>query len=131
MAFGRPSSGTYNNRIIMRRLDNGVVTPLLPTWSYFAYHASTRNLRRPGWGLISMTNTTGTPLDFEVFWVKLDGSGIVQRLGHHRSTSADYPAQPQAVPSPDGERVAVASNWNSSTGRPVQDYIFDVRSICP
>ena len=131
VAFGRASSGTYSNRLLMRRLDNGAVTPLLPSFGYFDYHASTRNLGRPGWGLVSVDAATGTPFDLEVFWVKLDGSQTVQRLVHHRNLNTDYDATPFAVPSPDGRRVLFASNWGASSGRPVQDYVLDTRPLCP
>ena len=130
VAFGGSSSGPYSKRFIMRRLDNGQVTPLTPptTWDW---HASTRAYRRPGWGLGVTNDAAGSVLDREIYWVKLDGSGTIQRLGHHRTTMTDYNSSPFAVPSPDGKRVAFGSNWGASGGRPVQLYVIDTRSMCP
>jgi hypothetical protein len=130
VAFGAAAGGTYAKRFIMRRMDNAQVTPLTPptTWDW---HSSTRAYRRPGWGLAVTNDAAGSIFDREIYWVKLDNSGIVQRLGHHRTNMADYNSSPFAVPSPDGKRVAFGSNWGASSGRPVQTYVIDTRSICP
>ncbi len=130
VAFGGASGGSYSKRFIMRRLDNGQVTPLTPTTSW-DWHSSTRAYRRPGWGLAVTNDATGSIFDKEIYWVKLDASGTVQRLGRHRTNLSDYNSSPFAVPSPDGKRVAFGSNWGSSTARPVQTYVIDTRSICP
>ena len=119
---GSPNSKT----ILMRRLDSGAATVL--TSSSYDAHASTRNNQRPGWAYSSINNT-GSPFDREVYAVRMDGSGAVERYAHHRSSSGDYLAQPQAVPSPDGKRVMFHSDWGSS--RPVQSYVVDSRPICP
>lgn len=78
-------------------------------------HVSCRNLAMPGWALVS---TQGPDKrypnhDFEVFWMKLDGSGLVRRIAHHHSRTerGGYFAEPQAVPSRSGDRVLFASNW--------------------
>jgi uncharacterized protein YjdB len=130
VAFGAASAGTYSKRFIMRRLDNGQVTPLTPptTWDW---HSSTRAYRRPGWGLAVTNDAAGSIFDREIYWVKLDNSGTVQRVGHHRTKMTDYNASPFAVPSPDGKRIAFGSNWGASSGRPVQTYVIDTRAICP
>ena len=128
--FGAAAGGTYSKRFIMRRLDNGQVTALTPptTWDW---HSSTRAYRRPGWGLAVTNDAAGSIFDREIYWVKLDGSGTVQRLATHRSNLLSSSANPVAVPSPDGKRVAFASNWGSSTVGPVQDSVIDTRPVCP
>ena len=125
--FGAASSGTYSKRFLMRRLDNGQITPLTPptTWDW---HSSTRAYQRRGWALAVTNDAAGSTFDREIYWVKLDGSGTMQRLGRHRTNMADYNSSPFAVPSPDGKRVAFASNWGASSGRPVQEYVIDLRS---
>ena len=127
--FGAASSGTYSKRFLMRRLDNGQITPLTPatTWDW---HSSTRAYQRRGWALAVTNDAAGSTFDREIYWVKLDGSGTMQRLGRHRTAMTDYNASPFAVPSPDGRRVAFASNWGASDGRPVQEFVIDTRS-CP
>ena len=126
VAFGRPSSGTYNNRFVTRRFDTGAITPLTPGYGYFAYHASMRALARPGWGEATIDPGQAPPFTGEVMWVKLDGSGAVERLAHHRSTGSTFWAQPQGVPSPDGRRVLFASDWGVAGGS-IQAYVVS----CP
>jgi hypothetical protein len=126
--FGAAASGSYAKRFIMRRLADGVVTPLTPAVSYNT-HSSTRNNLRRGWAYAVTNDVTGGVLDQTVFAVKLDGSGTVERLARHRSNLADYDSSPFAVPSPDGKRVMFASNWGAASGRPVQSYVVDTR--CP
>jgi hypothetical protein len=130
VAFGAVAGVTDAKRFIMRRLADGVITPLTPPVSYNT-HASTRNNKRPGWGYIATNDTAGSVFDMTVWAVKLDGSGTVERLAHHRSNVTDYDANPFAVPSPDGKRVMFASNWGAASGRPVQAYIVDTSPLCP
>lgn len=124
--FTAPGSGTYAKRWIMRRFSDGAITALSPAVSYNT-HASTRNLGRLGWGYGVTNDRTGSVLDGEMYAIKLDGSGSIERWAHHRSNVTDYDATPFAVPSPDGKRIMFASNWGSSTGRPVQTYVVS----CP
>ncbi len=102
----------------------------------FASHTSARNLRRPGWAFSSYSTTwsetSWAPYYSEVVAIKTDGSGAVQRLGHFRNNKTDYYAENQPVPSPDGQRVIFASNWNApAPGRPVGDYVIDCRDLRP
>ena len=105
----------------------------LPSWSQ-SNHISLRNTLMPGWTLISTDKSTGTsccnainynvvyPFDSEVFYLKTDGSGSVQRLAHHRSIRPDYDLgspidlndywnETHAVPSADGKSIIFASAW--------------------
>lgn len=89
-------------------------------------HVSCRNFGLPGWALVS---TQGPDpkypnLDFEIFWVKLDGSREVRRVAHHHSSRATggYFAEQHAVPSRDGERIVFASNWG---GKTICDYVVE------
>jgi len=81
-------------------------------------HVSCRNLAFPGWALVSTQGAAGRRndypnLDFEIFWLKLDGSGEVRRIAHHRSSreKGGYFAEQHAVTSQDGTRIIFASNW--------------------
>jgi hypothetical protein len=125
VAVGAGGSNPFAKKIIMRRLDSGVSTLLAQT--SFNQHTSTRNTQRPGWAYHSIHNTE-SPFDREIYAVKLDGSGAVERFAHHRSNVTEYNAEPHAVPSPDGRRVLFASNWGGS--RPIQTYVVDVRPLC-
>lgn len=91
-------------------------------------HVSCRNLDLPGWALIS---TQGPDPrypnhDFEIFWLKLDGSGEVRRVAHHHSDrdKGGYFAEQQAVTNRDGSEIIFASNWDDRT---VCDYLIKLR----
>ncbi len=91
-------------------------------------HVSCRNLDKPGWALIS---TQGPDFrysnhDFEIFWVKLDGSREVRRVAHHRSSrkGGGYFAEQQAVTNKTGDKIIFASNWGKGE---VNDYLIDLK----
>jgi hypothetical protein len=91
-------------------------------------HVSCRNTLLPGWALIS---TQGPDKkypnhDFEIFWVKLDGSGEVRRVAHHRSSreAGGYFAEQHAVPNRHGDKIIFASNWGR--GGEISDYLVEL-----
>jgi len=86
------------------RLDTGAVTNLTPSG---CGHVSTRNYNRHGW---SYTSKFGM-----VYAKRLDGTNIVERFAHHRSTESSYDAQAKGVVSPDGSKVMWNSDWGSGT----------------
>jgi hypothetical protein len=53
--------------------------------------------------------------DGELYAIKLDGSGIVQRFTHEHSSGATYDSQPKGVISPDGSKVMWNSDWGSGS----------------
>jgi hypothetical protein len=89
-------------------------------------HVSCRNLDLPGWALISTSGPDNKypNHDLEIFWLKLDGSGEVRRVAHHRSSRerGGYFAETQAVTNRDGSKIIFASNWD---GEEVNDYLID------
>ena len=88
------------------RLDNGLISELMPGFNECG-HISLRSYKRPGWALKSG--------DGEVYAIKLDGSGIVQRFAHEHSSSVNYDAEPKGAISPDGSKVMWNSDWGSGT----------------
>jgi hypothetical protein len=123
IAVGVAASQPDDGRVIKRRLRDGLITVLTP--GGYAGHTSTRNVKRPGW---AYTTYQYRGPDWKPYWdevvaVKLDGSLTVERIAHMHAKDSDYLAQAQAVPSPDGERVLWASNWNAESGRPVATYV--------
>lgn len=93
-------------------------------------HVSCRNLDFPGWALISTQGRDSwrndyPNLDFEVFWLKLDGSGEIRRLAHHHSSreSGGYFAEQHAVTNKDGTKILFASNWD---GDEVGEYLIQL-----
>ena len=91
-------------------------------------HVSCRNLDLPGWALISTQGPDGKypNHDFEIFWLKLDGSGEVRRVAHHHSDREEggYFAEQHAVPNRDGTMILFASNWGAEK---ISDYLVDLR----
>jgi hypothetical protein len=129
VAFGAVASGSAAKHYIARRLDTGAVTDLTGSAvTSYNWHAGARG--PAGWGYASTNDNSGA-LAGEIYAFKLDGSGTVQRYAHHRTNNIDYDSAPFPTAAPDGKRVVFASNWGSSTGRPVQAYVVDVRPICP
>jgi hypothetical protein len=130
VAFGG-DAGTINpTQYVALDLATGAVKPLSAgtTWDW---HASTRNVRRPGWGVAVTNDRTAFALSGEIYAIRLDGSQTVERYGRHRTNNSDYDAAPFASPSPDGKRIMFRSNWGNASGRPVGAYVIDARPICP
>ena len=81
----------------------------------------------PGWALISTQGPDGKypNHDFEIFWVKLDGSGDVRRVAHHHSSRkvGGYFAEQHAVTNRDGSKIIFTSNWD---GKEISDYLITI-----
>jgi hypothetical protein len=154
-----PGVNTVNSNgvghVVMVRLRDGAVTSLTDPGNYsgtpleaYAEHVSAQNQLLPGWAFVSYENYPGDLGDRywdEVIAVSMDGLGRVQRLAHMHSDSDNntnnncantdsdfnYRSEPHGVPSPDGKRLAFASNWlingNGTGGCSIQDYIIDLR----
>lgn len=97
------------------------------SWSI---HISCRNTDRPGWAYVSEFYERGEARylnEDEVFALRLDGSGTVERFAHeHYSNREDYPREAHGVPSPDGARVLWASDWGLPRG-PIYSYVAEQR----
>jgi len=93
-------------------------------------HVSCRNLDLPGWALISTQGPDGKypNHDYEILWLKLDGSGEVRRVAHHHSDREEggYFAEQHAVPNRDGTMILFASNWD---GDVINEYLVDLRGV--
>jgi hypothetical protein len=131
VAFGAVGQSPYAHHFIARRLDGGAITDLTGSVTSYNWHAGTRSTARPGWGYAATNDRTGYAFDGEIYAVNLAGGGRVERYAHHRANNTDYDSAPFPTASPDGKRVVFASNWGSSTSRPVQTYVVDIRPICP
>jgi hypothetical protein len=119
IAVGSSRSGADDGRVIKRRLSDGKVTVLTP--GGYASHTSTRNVNRPGWAYVTYQHRgpTWPPYWDEVDAVKLDGSMMVERIAKLHTKRTDYLTESHAVPSPDGNRVLWASDWEAASGRPI------------
>lgn len=120
-----------NSAIVSVQFSNGIETTILPADQLnYSIHISCQNIRRPGWGYISefAGNPVAKKANYnEVFAVKLDGSGTVQRFAHeHHSLNEAYERQPMGVPNHDGTKVLFASDWDNPSD-PVYAYIAEFR----
>jgi hypothetical protein len=104
--------------IIKRRLSDGQITVIFPMG---ASHTSARNIRRPGWVYVS--GLYYAPYLNEILAIKLDGTAF-ERIAFIPNNETDYESEPHGLPSPDGTKVIIASNWNIAP-RPVQDYVVE------
>jgi hypothetical protein len=129
VAVGVSKSAPGNGRVIKRRLRDGEVTVL--TSGGYASHTSARATLNPGWVLVTYNYVGDVWLPYrnELVAVKLDGTGAL-RLGHLQANVTDYEAESHGVLSPDGMRAVFASNWNASSGRPMNAYVVDFRDKC-
>jgi hypothetical protein len=122
----------HNRNINIADLATGRVTIGVRIGWESTPHVSCRNLDLSGWALIS---TQGPDKkypnhDFEIFWLKLDGSREVRRVAHHHSDRDDggYFAEQHAVTNRDGSKIVFASNWQR---RRVSSYLIDFSASRP
>lgn len=102
------------------------------TW---AFHVSCRNINRRGYAYISalyQADQSSKYLYREVFAVKLDGSGAIERFGQSVfPESASYDLQAKATVSPLGDMVLMSSGWNTTTAREFVMYVPKVMPNAP
>ncbi|MBI2968790.1 MAG: hypothetical protein HYY40_13400 [Bacteroidetes bacterium] len=131
-------------------LSDGSETVLLGISPLFDQHESCRNMDRPGWVYISTFDYVGRltddsaswlPFEDEVFALKMNGSGTVQRIAHHHSRryspltpnsdSSVYFSEPHATVNNNGTRILFGSNWreNMEQDTSVDAYIVDISNM--
>lgn len=117
--------GNSSSSLVSVRPDTGARTRLLGAGKLnYSIHISCRNLDRPGWAYISeFADDPARNANYqEIFAVRLDGSGTVNRFAHeHHSANRVYKREPHAVPNRDGSKVLWASDWGKAKG-PVYAY---------
>jgi len=142
--YNADSNKTYLKK---HRLSDGQETVLLELSQSFFLHISMRNIQRQEWCFISTFDNFGRltddslswlPFEDEVFALKLDGSGNVQRLAHHHSRrfspstpdpdNSVYWAEPHATVNRNGTKIIFGSNWRQSmqVQNSVDAYIIDI-----
>jgi hypothetical protein len=119
----------HNRNINIVDLATGKISVLTRIGWGTTPHISCRNLNFPGWALIS---TQGPDQkypnhDFEIFWVKMDGSGQVRRVAHHHSSreNGGYFAEQHAVSNRGGSKIIFSSNWDNGT---ISDFLVELKA---
>src|SRR3989344_5421327 len=120
----------HNRNINMADLATGKISILTRIGWATTPHVSCRNLNFPGWALIS---TQGPDQkypnhDFEIFWVKMDGSGQVRRVAHHHSSreNGGYFDEQHAVSNRGGDKIIFASNWGRES---IRDFLIELKTV--
>ncbi len=142
-------SGTNSNFIKKYSLADGTETSLIELSWQFDLHISCRNYSRSDWCFVSTFDNEARltddslswmPFEDEIFALKMDGSGEVQRIAHHHSrrfspTTPDrdnsvYWSEPHATVDYHGRRIIFGSNWreNIEIDSSVDSYIVDFRN---
>jgi hypothetical protein len=150
LIMDRYDDNTNITHIMKFRLSDGQETELLELNQSFDLHISCRNQQRRGWCFISTFDYTDRltddslswlPFEDEVFALKMDGSGNVQRLAHHHSrrytpqnyepVDSTYAAEPHATVSRNGNRILFGSNWrlNMAESASVDTYVIDFTNL--
>jgi hypothetical protein len=128
-AWSDAQAAQFGDRSVVAkaRLSDGQTTVLIDTqWKWGGHVSGIGSRGRPGWVLLSdyaqvwnpPPNTS--PFQQEIFWLKMDGSGAVERYAHHHSTQGacgadkDYWAEPHPVASWDGGQILFASIWGAA-----------------
>ncbi|MBN1638879.1 MAG: T9SS type A sorting domain-containing protein [Ignavibacteriales bacterium] len=132
------------------KLSDGTITNLIEFSWMFDCHISCRNEERSEWCFISTfdgearlthDSLSWLPFEDEIFAVKLDGSGDVQRIAHHHSrrfspTTPDrdnsvYWAEPHATINRSGTKILFGSNWSQDVeiDTSVDAYVVDFSSL--
>lgn len=118
VGYGDEAQWNAGYSMYMTRLDGGGLTNLFPYVNgrgIWGGHVSTRNIDRPGWAYVSEQCCSSNPLaPREIFAIKLDESGTVERYAKHHSAPVSYYHETQLVPNQDGTKIVFASNWNDS-----------------
>jgi hypothetical protein len=115
-------------QVIKRRLDDGVVTPLMAYGE--GTHVSLRAINRKGWAIVSYEGDPAeiarhpnwAPYGREIIALALDGSGKVRRIAETNNIKVDYHSETHGSPSPDGSQIIWSSNWGKPGG-PVYEFV--------
>ncbi|PNQ73034.1 hypothetical protein C1T31_08550 [Hanstruepera neustonica] len=119
VGYGDQAQWDAGYSMYMVRLDGGGMTNLFPYINgrgIWGGHVSCRNLDRPGWAYVSEQCCSSNPVaPREIFAIKLDNSGIIERYAKHHSAPTGYLHETQVVPNRNGTKMIFASNWNDPT----------------
>ena len=131
---GRSCPSSSIGHVVKIRLKDGRVTPLTDGRDEASVsHVSARNLERPGWVYVTYFYEDGKRGSDEIVAVPLNGSGDIEKWAHTMTAAEGcYRCEAHAVPSPDGRRVAFASNWKGPGGEGdgsdgIEDYVVTRR----
>lgn len=119
VAVGVSKAGIDKGSVIKRRLKDGKITVLAEPLGYglgrFS-HTSARNIKNRQWVYVTSSKKNKknhcSELTGSVIRIKVDGSKIMQNLSPTFTCRKGYLTEAHASPSPDGQQVVFASNWD-------------------
>ncbi|MBU2938614.1 T9SS type A sorting domain-containing protein [Lacinutrix sp. C3R15] len=118
VAYEGPDGWSNDSYVYCARLDGQGITPLFQyPGGIWGGHISCRNTDRPGWAYVSEQCCTSHDVaSREIFAIKLDDSGIIERYTkHNNDVSPGNGHSTMAVPNRDGTKILFASNWDDSS----------------
>ena len=117
VAYEGPSGWDNDSYVFSARLDGQGKTALFQyPGGIWGGHISCRNTDRPGWAYVSEQCCTSHDVaSREIFAIKLDDSGIIERYAKHNNDVAPGNGHStMAVPNRNGTKILFASNWDDS-----------------
>jgi hypothetical protein len=141
VAFDNGPNGSGIGTLVQHDMVTGAARVIVGPDTGYPYppsgtHISGMAFKRPGLMAVSVKgNLNGANLlDSELLLVDTDPAtnptGKVCRIGHHRTASDDYWAEPHVVISPSGTRVLFGSSWGN-TGVIVDSYVVELPTYTP
>ncbi|MBL8301039.1 MAG: hypothetical protein JNN30_22070 [Rhodanobacteraceae bacterium] len=137
-AFFGVQFSTYEGSVVGADLDTGEVRVHVGPANGWPYppsgtHLSALATRNPGWVVVSSVGQRQNGLlgqrvlENELYLANVD-TGVVCRIGHHRSAAGQgsngYFAEPHPVLSPSGTRIAFSSDWFDTGG--AETYVVEL-----
>lgn len=125
VAFDSGPAGSGTGSLVQFNMKTGAVRVLVGESTGYPYppsgtHVGATAFHRTGLVAVSIKDDLkgDSLLDTELLYVDTDAAtnpkAAVCRVGHHRTTSDDYWAEPHPVMSPSGTRILFSSSWGDS-----------------
>lgn len=127
VAFDSGPNGSGTGTLVQHNMVTGAARVIVGQSTGYPYppsgtHVGSTAFHRSGLLAVSIKDDMqgDSLLDDELLYVDTDPvtnpSGAVCRVGHHRTTSDDYWAEPHPSISPSGTRILFSSSWGDSRG---------------
>ncbi|MBI2381010.1 MAG: hypothetical protein HYV16_09675 [Gammaproteobacteria bacterium] len=144
VAFDNGPNGSGIGTLVQHNMANGAARVLVGPDKGYPYppsgtHVGSTAFHRTGLVAVSVKDDLqgDSLLDNELLFVDTDVStnpaGNICRVGHHRTWSDDYWAEPHPVMSPSGTRILFSSSWGDarSSGEVVNVYVVELPGYKP
>ena len=123
--------GVQQDGLYMHKLNGSGSTTIIQNSDFgLGGHVSCRNINRPGWAYVTLTDYN-QPFG-QMIAVKLDNTGTVEYFGHHFSSNTSYDQSPMATASPNGDKLCFKSDFGTGPNtNPSVVYSFTANLYAP